>query len=556
MGRCLPESTMRSRAAATCLVVALAAPLVHAQEGNQPIGRLRNVEIRTRDVFSEEEASANPFYWLADALHVVTREYVVERENWLRPGDELTEARIAELERNLRGTGLFGAVTVTPKPAADGQTDLLIDTRDHFSLNVSASASRVGGVNKYGVRASESNLLGTGKQIVFASSHEEGRYNDYFRFTDPQLLGTWHQLSVQTGRTEGGPYTSVSLVRPFKHLEDDHSYGVQFSDARENQDYYRFGEITAQIPLHREALRTFVASGAGSRDFRTITGIDLRLSSIEYRTATGPDAALWRVPGDTETVEVGPYWQYDVHARYDKVTHLDAIDYVEDLDLGLSLSGRIAARLRDEQGRGSDVDPVFGAGLNIAAQPLPETYATLAAKGNVVTGGDRLHEWNGSLALHAFQQSLPQQTLAASITYDFAGDTQDLIPQLTLGEDNGLRGYPAREFAGSRFARLNLEDRIDTGIEVLSIHLGVVGFCDVGWVHGPQQGLSIGEAIRGAGFGFRFGSSNLFGKSVGRLDFAWPLDEPGGNHYGMSVSFSIGQVFTFFGNANELNTGF
>jgi hypothetical protein len=543
----------RATATLAAFAVGLAAAPLAAQEPE--LVRLRNVEIRTRDVFADEDASGNLFYWLANALHWTTRENVVACENWLKPGEVITSEQVAELERNLRATHLFGAATVTQQPAGDGQTDLLIDTRDRFSLNLSAGLSRVGGVDKFGVRASEANLLGTGKQIVLVSNQQENEYQRYVRFTDPQVFGSWYLFSIQTGRTDEGPFTNVALVRPFKHLEDPYSWGAIYQGAEESKNYYRFGESTAELPLRRNSLQLFAAGADGPRDARTTRGLDLRLSEAEYGVPTGPDAALVRAPGDTSAVEFGPYLQYEQHARYDKVVRLDSIDYVEDLDLGFSLMGRVAARWRDEQGAGSDVDPVLAASVRIAAQPLRETYLTFAGSGTAAFGGDGLHTWNGSLALHAYEMSLPHQTLCGSLTYDFAGETQDPVPQLTLGEDNGLRGYPAREFAGSRFARLNLEDRIDTGIEVLSIRMGLVAFADAGWVHGPQQGLSMGETIRSVGCGLRFGSSHLFGSGVGRLDIAWPLDEVQGNRYSMSVSFSLGQIFTFFGNANELGTG-
>ena len=544
----------RDRAATLfAFAVGIAAAPLAAQEP-EPV-RLRNVEIRTRDVFADEDADGNLLYWLANALHMATRENVVACENWLQPGESMTSEQVAELERNLRATHLFGAATVTQRPAGDGLTDLLIDTRDRFSLNLSASLSRVGGVDKFGLRASEANLLGTGKQLVFVSNKEDDEYQRYVRFTDPQLFGSWYQFSIKTGRTEEGPFTNVALVRPFKHLEDPHSWGAIYQGVDEDEDYFRFGESTAELPLRRHSLQLFAAGADGPRDERSTRGLDLRLVKSEYGIPTGPDAALVRRPGDTSSLELGPYFQYERHWRYDKVTHLDAIDYVEDLDLGFSLLGRVAARLRDEQGAGSDVDPVLAAGVRLATQPLRETYVTFAGLGSAAFGGDGLHSWNASLALHAYEMSLPHQTLCGSLTYDIAGETQDPVPQLTLGEDNGLRGYPAREFAGSRFARLNLEDRIDTGIELWSVRLGLVAFADAGWVHGPQQGLSMGQAIRSVGCGLRFGSSHLFGSGVGRLDIAWPLDEVQGNRYSMSVSFTIGQVFAFFGNANELNTG-
>ena len=124
----------------------------------------------------------------------------------------------------------------------------------------------------------------------------------------------------------------------------------------------------------------------------------------------------------------------------------------------------------------------MGAGLRAALNPLEDTYVTLGSSGSWRSFEGEMLGRTLSSSLHVYNQSLNHQTLAASLTYDSVFEGEDLPAQLTLGEDNGLRGYPAREFSGTRRVRLNLENRIDTGLDLLSLHLGLVTFFDSSWI--------------------------------------------------------------------------
>ena len=122
--------------------------------------------------------------------------------------------------------------------------------------------------------------------------------------------------------------------------------------------------------------------------------------------------------------------------------------------------------------------------------------------------------------------------------------------ELTLGEDNGLRGYPAREFSGSRRVRFNFEDRIDTGLEFRTVRLGLVPFFDTAWIGDNEWGSPLASV----GLGLRIGSPEIFGRGVLRFDLAFPLTEVGGESFDPSLSIALGQVFTFFGNSSLLTS--
>jgi hypothetical protein len=551
----VPARRRAARLAACAAAVAAALP---AQEpgSKDTVRRLRSVRIVTQDVFREEQARDNLFYGLANLLHSTTRDYVVAREIWLTPGQALGPDHLAELERNLRALDLFGAVTATAVPVGEDEADLSIVTRDRFTLGASASVAHVGGVDKFYFELSESNLFGTGKTVSVAHTDAEDEQRSVVQYRDPQFLGTWHTLTTRFADTSEGYEATVEFHRPFRHLEDPFSYGLDLNAKEEDVGYYRSGETIAEVPLEERLLRGYLAWASGPRIERSAFGVELRLRSADYGPAFGQDSALYRVPGDTAQAEFGPYFTWDWRPRFDTVRRLDALDYEEDLPLGAGFRARIAGRHRDERGAGAELQPLVELGFHAAASPLSETYVTFETGGAVRWNHERTQAWRGRLALHAFQMSLPAQTLAASFTFDAQVEHQDLEPQLTLGEDNGLRGYPARELQGSRVARFNFEDRVDTGLELLAVKLGLVGFFDAGWVHDDLYGRSLSDPLTSLGFGLRLGSSHFFGDRVLRIDVAWPLSTIDGEDYGVSVSFAVGQVFRFFGNSEELRTRF
>ena len=157
-------------------------------------------------------------------------------------------------------------------------------------------------------------------------------------------------------------------------------------------------------------------------------------------------------------------------------------------------------------------------------------------------GESNLSFWSLGIDLAWYNTFFNQQTLAVSLKYNTAGEDDSELPvEQTLGENNGLRGYPTREFNGQQSVLLNLENRIRTPINIASFTLGLIGFMDVGWVNNRSQGLQDPHAS--LGIGLRIGSRPILGRGVVRLDVAYPLDDDPVRDYQPTVSFAVGQVF-------------
>lgn len=519
----------------------LALPL---QEGTPSVeGRLGEIEVVTGPIFDSKREKENFIRRLVNATHWTTKESVVRREIWKRPGDPVDEAFAEELERNLRALGLFAEaeVTLVPREGSD-VVDLRVVTRDRLSISGGASGSFVGNVASGGFSLSESNLFGTGDRLGFGFfENDDDEFRGSLSYRDRYLFGSWTSASAQVGRTDQGDFAGVSVDRPFRYLADNFSWGVNGRTAEAEQDYFFRGDTITEVPFEETGGGARATWRDGTRfDFLTY-GLAVDHQSRAYGSLRG--AAIERVPGDTDATHLRLTASTQSIDRFEKVTGLDTIRFVQDVRLGTTLSGEAGATIRDEEGRGTEVQPTVSADLRSAQALSDSTYVSAGANARARLYAGEAVGWLTSVDLRAYELSLPDQTIAFSARYLTAEESQDLPIQFTLGEDSGLRGYPRREFTGDRILRLNLEDRWDTGIELGAFDLGAIAFADIGWV--GERGEGFGAPLRTVGVGLRIGSNELLGRGVVRIDLSFPLDERDGVSYDPLVSITAGQLFTF-----------
>jgi outer membrane translocation and assembly module TamA len=85
---------------------------------------------------------------------------------------------------------------------------------------------------------------------------------------------------------------------------------------------------------------------------------------------------------------------------------------------------------------------------------------------------------------------------------------------------------------------LNVEDRVFTPINILTVALGGVFFFDAGTVW--DDAVDLSQLNYSIGFGIRLGYTKSPNSRVGRIDFAWPLNRGGG----FGVAIGVDQQFT------------
>lgn len=504
---------------------------------------LGNITVETSPIYSTERASRSVLARLVNASHWTTRESVVRREIWREPGDDIDEQFARELERNLRATGLFASVEARLVPGAEpGVRDLVVTTRDRLSISGGASGSFVGNVASGGFSLSESNVFGTGDRLRFGFFENDfGEFRGSLSYRDRYLLGSWTSATAEVGRTEAGDFVAARVDRPFRYLADSFSYDLSARDADIERDYFLDGESVAEVPFEEIRAAASATWRRGTR-FRNWTfGPRARFTETLYGRARG-DVTV-RVPGDTTAAFVGVAAGFTDIDRFEKVTGLDTLHFVQDVRIGGSYSLEVGATHRDESGASELIEPTAAASARYATAIAGSRFLSVDFGGSARTYAGDPRGWRADVRLRAFDTSMAPHTLAAGWSFTEVREDEDLPVQLTLGGGSGLRGYPSREFVGQRTAVLNLEDRIDLDLRLGSIDVGAVVFADIGWA--AARGEGFGRPMRSVGAGLRFGSNPLLGRGILRLDVAVPLDEPDGSSYDPLVSLTLGQVFEF-----------
>lgn len=532
-------------------LLALAAPALTTpalttrafQAPDEPSGPLGDVTVVTGPIFTDDEARTSWLRRTVNATHWTTREAVVRREIWKRRGETVDGAFADELERNLRALGLFAEAEVELVPRAGSKViDLVVRTKDRLTISGGASGSFVGNVASGGFSLSESNLFGTGDRLSFGFfENDEDEFRGSVAYRDRYLFGTWTSATAEAGRTDQGDFAGLRVDRPFRYLADSFSWGVSARTAEAERDYFFRGDTVTEVPFDETGGGARATWREGTRfDFVTY-GVAADHRSRAFGTPRG--AAIERVPGDTDATHLRFTASATRIERFEKVTGLDTIRFVQDVRLGTTLSGEAGVTIRDEDGRGTESQPTFSTALTTAHRLAEDTYLSAAASASArLFAGDAMG-WTSRVDLRAYQMSLPNQTLAFGARLVNADESQGLPVQLTLGEDSGLRGYPRREFDGDRILRLNLEDRWDTGLQLGAFDVGAVAFADLGWA--SRRGEGFGAPLRTVGIGLRIGSNELLGRGVVRIDLSFPLDERDGIDYDPLLSITAGQVFRF-----------
>jgi len=537
---------------ALLVVAGCATPRVEprpARPGEPTFGTIR---VEPRDIYDVEE-QPGLFYELVNFLNVTVRDEVVQKEvdALFVPGDPFDPKLLDELERNLRALPFIGHASVEPIYREDGKVDVDVKTRDRFTLRAGIGFGSFGGAQKFRATLAEEDFFGTGKRVQTTYKTDPDRDTLEFKFTDPQFYDGNHLLNLKLATTSDGYEYILRFEKPFKTLATEWSYGGSMEFVSQDVNYYDKGDDVASIPLTREQFELFTIRSYGTREDLVRPGFSLSYRQDDYGRVEGPEFDLIEEPLDTRVLSVGPTLSRDWLPRFEKRTRLDAIDFVEDVPIGFKFNSFTGPQLRDPEGEDPSLSLAFAGDGHAAWDPHPDHLLTFGGALAFRQGNEPLG-WSASSFVHYYFSGLPWQTWVASVALDGKWDNEDLNTQLTLGEDNGLRGYPAREFAGYKRVRFNLEDRIFTDLEILSIHICGAVFFDAGMVWNRGEPMRLSDLARSVGFGLRLGSSELLGKNVVRIDLGFPLDEIDGETYGVSLSASVGQIVSLFKNFEGL----
>ena len=474
--------------------------------------------IRQRIFNTEDPAEDNALFRLANLWHVNTREDAIRGLLLFTEGDAVNAARIAESERLLRRKRFFYDARVIANRVCGDQADVVVVTRDVWSLLMTMSATRTGGKQEFEIGASDINLLGTGADLDIEVFNNLDRKGLSVGFADTNVRNSRVALKLRYDDTDDGQGVLVGIGQPFFAFDTRRAWDLRAQKSTTTRRLYRRGEEIASFGFDYKLVQASVGWSDGlvdgfakrfnigfTVDEQRIEPIKGALSSVKARAFAYPWVAFERIEDE-----------------YAKTRNLNRVQTTEDVFLGSEVNGLLGYSPRGDghlvasaafrngwRGRNDDV-LLFG--LNASGYWNTRTKRT---ENVVATGWARYrHRHTPRLALHLDAE--------ATLT-----DQLDPDQQILAGGDSGLRAYPNRFQAGTRRYRVTAEERLYTDLHLFRImRVAGAAFIDVGRAWDSRHD---NDMLANIGIGLRFESTRTDRSLVYHIDLAFPLvDAPGG----------------------------
>lgn len=482
---------------------------------------VRRVELRRLDPFgySIENLGRVPTrFWekAGNGIHVRTHNGVIRRVLLFRNGEQLDPQALAESERLLRATPFIGdaRILVNEASTTDDSVDVIVITRDVFSLGVSAAAAPGSSVVDAGV--SDDNFLGLGHQVNVD-------YGQGYDRPDPQRLRATYAVAnlgprFVTGqarfRSEYGLRTAgLSLERGFVTPATRWAGAARFDwyDERVGYQYVASAKDPPLLPhavygvqdywLGRAyALRSYDLARTNRARFITAG----RVISTTFAQRPTEGAA-----GTNHTLllsAVGLSFR-----RYYKDRYFFGFGRTEDIPAGnlFTLTAGV------ERG-GGQARPYYAA--QFAFGHYRRTFGYLYG-GAGLSSYRRGTRWQQALLT---AEALYFSPLTYLGTWRFRnvlwlrtslGFRRDSLELLSINKTEGLRGFSSGVLRGQRRLVFNYEADFFTPLSLLGFRVAPLLFCDVAWLaptshtsplqSKPYAGIGLGLRLRNDYIAFR-----------------------------------------------------
>ena len=489
--------------------------------------RVGAITIVRQDVFNTDDpAEDNAAFRLANRWHVVTREAAVRDLLLFREGETVTADEIAESERFLRGKAYLYdarivANSVCPAHREEGGhvgvVDLVVVTRDVWSLSPELSVTRTGGEDRVRAGISEINLAGGGSGLDLTVFENLDRRGVSASYADANLGRSRVGVRLRYDDTDDGDLVEAGIGQPFYALSARRSWNAYLLRSSTLQGLYRGGVRFASFDRDYRLAQLSGGWSAGRRNGwvnRVVAGVTLE----DWRHSPAAESPL--TFGNRRFLY--PWMSFHrIEDEYAQVRNVDRVQTTEDVYLGRRYD--LMLGYSGDGDRHAIASAEFRDGHRHGDHGIVRYGARLSGYWNTTT---RRPE---NAIVRAWASYRYRQTPRWALILDgeaTASDGLTVDQQVLIGGSSGLRGYPNRYQAGTRAFRLTAEERFYTDLYPLRIlRIALAGFVDVGRAWSARQ---ANDTLANVGVGLRFESTRTNRSLVYHLDVAFPLvDGPG-----------------------------
>lgn len=489
------------------------------------------IHIENGNVFDSTESNALYVKDIMNALHTVTKPYVIKDEILFDKDDDIDEQILLETERNLRKTGLFTDVKIELDSVGFDKYDAYVITKDRWSLTPAILYGTGGGISEYGGRLSEKNFIGTGTGIILEGlyrNENDIRWQGLASLDMPRVFRSEFSLfaSLQANRFRTDQI--VNIINPYRNTLDLTSYGVKTQNSFGSDFLYLNNQdSTILLPFQERVGQIFFSRAINRENKLFFTAL------VEYNK-TDRGLALSRRAFDNSGKVLLQFSSLN-----QTFIPVENVNLFRKEDLIVGGYGRVVlGKIFPIESRGDNFMYLGGQGEQSYYNGETYLFGQMTA-GSGFKGATPQYTYQEFLGL-GFHKLSEKLTLAASIRQQTSW-RWTALRQLILDNDFGLRGYDANRFAGDNRLLGNLELRYFTGWDLWLFDFELAGFYDIGSVWNQSVNITDSQFYNSTGIGFRFHSRKTSGdNSIFRVDLAYNLYD---GKFG-SIIFTTNQLFS------------
>ncbi len=492
-----------------------------------------DITIDTQNIFDlSDEKENNVLFAAANAIHIRTQARVIRRQLLFATGERLSKRIVDETERLLRNNRFLYDVSIVPTAYHDGVVDILVKTRDTWTIEPGVSASRSGGTNKRGITLRDTNVLGTGAFAGITRTSDADRTGTEYRISQPHAFDGWTSVDYSLTQLSDGLNRSMSVTRPFYELDARWAAGLAVTSDNRLNYLYQDGIRTGQYRRREDRQEGFagwspgLVNGWAHRYSMGLTYVkDAYSGAFDLDPQGNPVTPAVAPPDQTP---VAPFLRYEVvEDAFEQVKNKDLIQRPEYFAMGFQSKLQLGRALT---GLGSTqslwlYSASAGDGIRMPRGQTVLVSTTLDGQ----TGYNPLDHQTLGGSIRFYGNPKNDTLLFSSLSGDALKDPTGST-QLVLGGDTGLRGYPRNFQSGDHRVLFSIEQRAYTDWYPFRLfRVGAAVFYDHGraW-GGPTQSSTNAGWLNDVGVGLRFLSARSAFGNVLHVDLAFPLNrDPG-----------------------------
>ena len=185
----------------------------------QEQARIGTISFQSKKVFDPADSSEYNFIGsIANSLHWQTRERVIRDELLFARGDLYDPRIVYESERNLRGLGIVGNVSILCDTSGGDSVGVTVLTQDKWTLGLNTGYKQGGGTTSFYGTLKDDNLFGTGQKLSAGYNYSSDRPNpngEEIDYIEPRTFGSRWRTRLQLTNSDDQRIQSVFFERPF-----------------------------------------------------------------------------------------------------------------------------------------------------------------------------------------------------------------------------------------------------------------------------------------------------------------------------------------------------